>query len=146
MVLLLLEHLKELALTLITSLVLLSVDVKVSLVTPFDRCFREITHENDILLVNCGWWELLDFVEEAVNDRKGYIRKNLLYQVVNSADYLFMLAKLAFPYQIDNGFVEKILTVSRQHLQDGPRTLDNLNVRVRAENNLQNLVGKEPLL
>ena len=57
-----------------------------------------------------------------------------------------MLAKLAFPYQIDNGFVEKILAVSRQHLQDGPRTLDNLNVRVRAENNLQNLVGKEPLL
>ena len=67
-------------------------------------------------------------------------------QIVNGANNLFVLAQLTLPDQIDNGLIKQVLSVARQHLKDGSRALDDLNVGVRAEDNLQDSVFEDPLL
>ena len=99
---------------------LIAVSIEPMVKAPAKRNLRELAEEHHVLLVDLSGGHRLDLREEAIYRGQGQARKNLLDQIIDHADHLFMLALLALPDEINQGFVEYVAAESlREHSQDG---------------------------
>ena len=99
---------------------LLAVSIEPVVEAPAKRYLRELAEENHVLLVDLSGGHRLDLLEEAIYRWQSQARENLLDQIVNYADHLFVLALLALPDEIDQGLVEYVPAKSLcEHPEDG---------------------------
>ena len=87
---------------------------------PAKRNLRELAEEYHVLLVDLSGGHRLDLLEEAIDRGQGQAWKNLLDQIVDHADHLFVLALLALPDEINQGLVEYVPAEPLcEHSEDG---------------------------